>query len=121
MSLAGVHAGGKGIHPLNAVRKPLIHQKIQGAVGHRGLVAKPFGSKALQHLIGTQSAVILQQNLQHPPADRGQPYPLRLGKGLGPLHYIAGTMRMVMARKGQIGGRAAKAIMGVIMRQEEGS
>ena len=52
MGLAGVHAGGKGVQPLDAVRKPMLHQELQRAIGDGGLIAEPLGRQTVQHIIG---------------------------------------------------------------------
>ncbi len=64
MRRAGMHAGGKGVQAADAMRKALGHQKFQRAIGDRRFVAKTFGGKALQHIIGPKRAMFFQQDLQ---------------------------------------------------------
>ena len=45
----------------------LVEQEIQRPVGDRRVRALPFGGKPRQHVIGAHRAVLLQQDLQHPP------------------------------------------------------
>jgi len=113
--LAGVDAGGKGVQPLDAVGKAVVHQKLQRAIGDGGLVAETIGGKTRQHVIGTKRLVLLQQDLQHPAADRGQADPGGGGHLRGAGKGVSGAMGMVMHRKGQIGGGATGAVGVVVL------
>jgi len=74
---------GEGIEPPDTVRKPLIHKKVQGAIGDRRLAAEPLGAELFQHVIGPERTMRLQQDFQHAPAHRRQPRAGRAGAGLG--------------------------------------
>ena len=115
MRLARMHAGGKGIQAADAVGQPCLDQKIQCAIGDGGLVAETFGGKALQHVIGAQRAVFLQQDFQHAAADGGQPRALFLRDPFGACQRITCTMGMVMPREGQIRRGASRAILPLIV------
>jgi zinc transport system substrate-binding protein len=114
MRLARMHAGGKGIQAVDAVRQPLFHKEIQRAVGDRGLVAKAIGGQPLQHVIGTKGAVILQQDFQHAAAHGGQSRAVGRGHRIGAGQHIGTAIAMVMRRESKIGGRTGGA--GRIMR-----
>ena len=104
MVRAGMAAGGKGVQPLYAVRKPLIDQELQRAIGHRGLVAKALGRQPLQHVIGAERAMIFQQDFQHAPPHRGQPCAVGRAVRLGLRQPFAAAVMMVMgAKRGIIG------------------
>lgn len=70
-----MHAGGKGIQPLDPVRKPMFHQKIERPVRHRRLCAKPVIGQPLKHLIGPQRTVFFEKNFKGAPPHRGQAQP----------------------------------------------
>jgi hypothetical protein len=103
MRLARMGAGGKGVQPLDAVRQPVFHQKLQRAVCHRRLVAEPLGRQPSQHVIGPQRAVVLQEDFQHPAAHRRQPRTGRFGHRLGTDQRIRRAMGVVMRSEGRIG------------------
>ena len=104
MRLARVHAGGEGVQPADAVGKPLFHKELQRAIGDRRLVAEAVGGQPVQHVIGPQRAVCLQQDLQRAAAHRGQP---RRRSAAVSASARASTspraMGVVMRGKGQIG------------------
>lgn len=110
MRLARMHAGGKGVQAANAVGKPLLFKKIQRAIGNRGLVAKTFGGKTGQHIIGPQGTMGLQQYLKRAAAHRGQAQATFRDHRLGTGQRIMRAMGMVVLGKGQIRRRAAWAI-----------
>ena len=85
---------------------PLFHQEIQRPIGHGRLVAEPFRRQPLQHVIGPQRAMRLEQDLQHPAAHRGQPHAPVCGQSLGPRHHVARAMGMVVMGKGASIGRS---------------
>lgn len=115
MRLARVHAGGKGVQPPDAVGKAKVHQKLQRAIGNRGLVAKAFGGKALQHVISAHGPVLFQQDFKHPPPDRGEPRPRSGSQSLGPVQGIGRATGVVMAGKGKVGrGASGAALVGVV-------
>lgn len=111
MVFAHMGAGGKGVQALDAMGKALIHQKLQRAVGDGRLVAEAFGGKAGEDVIGPQRLVFLQQDLQNPAADRGHSGAGRPGQRLGPVKGVLRALGMVMCGKGQVGHRAAGAIV----------
>lgn len=112
MGFAGVHAGGEGIQPADAVGKTQVHQEIQRPIGDRGLIAKTFSGKTLQHVIGAHGLVRFQQDFQRAPPDRGQPRPLGGGQRLGPCQHIGGATAVVMAPEGGRRFGAARAVVG---------
>ncbi len=124
MRLARMHAGGKGIQAADAMGEPVLHQKIQRAIGHRGLIAEPFGRQPLQHIIGPQRAVFLQQDFQHPATHRRQLHPLCQGQRLAPRQHVIGAVAVVMPGKGHLWRRGATGAgvgMGVGMRLRHGA
>lgn len=111
MFFARMHTGGKGVQAADAMGKALFLQKLQRAIGDRRLVAKTFGCKAVQHVIGPHGTVRLKQNFQHTAAHRRQPQPAPLSQGFGTGKGLVAAMAVVMAGKGQIGGLAGGAIL----------
>lgn len=71
--MARMQAGGKGVQPLQPMRKPVFHQEFKGTIGDGRLAAKAFGGQAVQHLVCAHGAVRFQQDFQRPPPHRGQP------------------------------------------------
>jgi zinc transport system substrate-binding protein len=114
VGLAGVHTGGKGIQALDAVGKALLCQEFQRAIGDGGLVAKPLGGEALQHLISAKGAVAFEQDLERAAAHRGHAQALFGGDGLGAGQSLGAAGGVIMAREGEIGRVAAKAAVGMI-------
>ena len=96
--------------------KSLFHEKLQGAVGNRGLVSEPFRGKPRQHVVGAQRLVLFQQDFQHPAADRRQTCTGRPRQRFGPLQRVMRAVGVVMRRKGQVGCRAAGAVEGGVHR-----
>ncbi len=116
MGLARMHAGGKGIQAANTMRKPLFLQKIQGAIGNGRLIAKALGGQPGQHIIGPQSPMLLQQNLQNPTTHRGQPQPLFGHQSLCAGKRVRTAMCVIMRRESQIRHFAAGASVRMKMR-----
>lgn len=119
MRLARMHAGGKGVQAADAMGQPVLHQKIQRAIGHRGLVAEPFRRQPLQHVIGPQRAVLFQQDFQNPAAHWCQLHPLRQRQRLAPRQHVIGAGAVVMPGKGHLwrcGATGASVGMGMGMR-----
>ena len=77
MVLRGMRAGGKGIKTPDAMGQPVLDQKIQRAIRHRGLRAIAFGSKLAQHVISPKRPMRLQQNFQRAAPYRRQAQPAR--------------------------------------------
>jgi len=100
MRLSGMHAGGKGVQPAHAMGKALIDKEFQRAISHRRLIAEAFGRQPLQHVIGPQRLVVLQQDFQHPPSHRGEARALSGRQRLGPRQHIGGAMAVVVPGKG---------------------
>lgn len=100
---AGLHAGGKGIEPADAVHQPLGHQKIERPVGHGRLGAKALGGKAFEHLIGAQRTMGLKQDLKGAPAHGREPAPAFGNHRLGPLHDRAAAGGVIVRAEGQRG------------------
>ena len=116
MRLARMHTSGKGVQTADTMRKPLLLKKIQCAISYRWLIAKALGGKPSEHIISPQRPMLLQQNLQHPTAHRGQPQPLFSYQSLSPTQSIRTAMRMIMRRKGKIRRFAAGASVRMDMR-----
>ena len=57
MAFGGVHAGGKGVQPLDAVGQPVLDQKVQRAIGHWGLPPIAAVGQTLKNLVGPQRLV----------------------------------------------------------------
>ena len=114
-------AGGKGVQALDAVRKAMLDQKLQRAVGDRGLVAKAIGRKPRQHIIGPKRLVLLKQDFQHAAANRGQSCPGSGGDRFGPRQRFAGAVGVIMHRKGRVNhGRIWVCVWFGRLRHDEG-
>ena len=102
MGDAGMHAGGKGVQPANAVGKAILDQEIQRAICDGWLMAKTVGGKTFKHLVSAHGAMRLQQDLKRSAAHRGQPHAAFSRHICRPRKRVALTMAMVMSAKCQI-------------------
>ena len=67
MIFAGTRAGDIGVQCLDFVGEPGLDQKIESAVGDRGLCAQTSGCQLRQYIIGPQRTVLCQQDFERTP------------------------------------------------------
>lgn len=97
-------AGGEGIKAGNAMRKAVVAQEVQGAIGHGGLSGMSFTDQQLKHLVSAERAMGIGKNFQHTLAHRGQAQAFCLYYPLGPGNRIIAAAVVVMGMEGGILG-----------------
>ena len=83
VALARMRTGDEGVQPLDPVGEALFQQEIQRAIGDGRVGAPPLGLQPLQHLVGAEGRVLLEQDLEHAAADRREAAAAAGGQTLG--------------------------------------
>ena len=89
-----VGAGDEGVQPFDPVREAVGDEKVERAVSDRRLRAETRLAKGVENIIGPERAVLPEENLQSPAANRRQPQSLggRAGLRLGKRFFHAGRV-----------------------------
>ena len=93
---AGMGAGHEGVQPLDPVDEALFRQKLQRAIGDRGLRAHPLFAKDVENLIGSNGAMLLQQDLQNEAAERCKLHACGAAVFIGCSQNIAEAMGVIV-------------------------
>jgi hypothetical protein len=97
---AGVGAGHEGVQATDAVREPLLDQKVEGAIGDRWLVAVAVLGETIQNFVGAKRPVGLEQDLESAATDRREARAARFGECVGLREEIMGATIMIVGGKG---------------------
>jgi len=99
MSFAGVHTGNKGVQPFDFMDEAMFYQKIERAIGDWWLRTKAFVSQEIQNLIGSQSAMLLEKDLQNTPAYWGELQTIGFAEVLDSLEPAGNAAVMIVRGK----------------------
>lgn len=94
--LAGMQTGGKGVQPLQAMRQPMLDQKLKRTIGDRRLATKTCLGQPVKHFVSAHRPMRFKQDLQCAPADRRQPCTLLPQTFLGFSQCPRLAKRMIM-------------------------
>lgn len=99
MVRAGMGACDKGVQAFDLVREPVLHQEIESAIGDRRLRSEAFLAQAVQNFVGTEPAMLSEENFQGGAPNRSKSQFLLGAKSLGRHHGGLDTMTVIMVVK----------------------
>lgn len=68
-------ASDKGVQPLDPMNQAMAHEKLKRSVGNRRLRRHPLGLQPPEDVVGAESVMALEQDLQHATARGRRPPP----------------------------------------------